>query len=151
MKSLTAWGKLNQQGNSHSLTAHMLDVAACFCAIARVDSVRRALARAAGRPLTEIDLMRLAALAFLHDVGKAKVPVLVINGFSIWDTLSIVEYLAEEYPEVWPSEKNNRAWARSACAEMHSSFFALRNECSMSVGVRVRLHEMSVALKSDIA
>lgn len=82
---------------------------------------------------------------------SAKVPLLVSNEFYIWDTLSIVEYLAEEYPEVWPSEKINRAWARSACAEMHSSFFALRNECSMSVGVRVRLHEMSVALKSDIA
>ncbi len=82
---------------------------------------------------------------------SAKVPVLVSNGFPIWDTLSIVEYLAEEYPDVWPSEKVNRAWARSACAEMHSSFSALRNECSMSVGVRVRLHEMSAALKSDIA
>jgi glutathione S-transferase len=82
---------------------------------------------------------------------SAKMPVLVSNGFSIWDTLSIVEYLAEEYPDVWPSEKINRAWARSACAEMHSSFFALRNECSMSVGVRVRLHQMSAALNSDIA
>jgi glutathione S-transferase len=82
---------------------------------------------------------------------SAKMPVLVSNGFSVWDTLSIVEYLAEEYPDVWPSEKINRAWARSACAEMHSSFFALRNECSMSVGVRVRLHQMSTALHSDIA
>ncbi len=76
MKQINAWGKvLNQQGQSHPLTAHMLDVAACFCAIARVDSVRRALIRAAGRPLTEIDLMRLAALAalaFLHDVGKSQ-------------------------------------------------------------------------------
>jgi glutathione S-transferase len=82
---------------------------------------------------------------------SAKMPVLVSDGFSIWDTLSIIEYLAEDYPEVWPSEKINRAWARSACAEMHSGFFALRNECSMSVGVRVRLHEMGDALKSDIA
>jgi glutathione S-transferase len=82
---------------------------------------------------------------------SAKMPVLVSNGFSIWDTLSIVEYLAEDYSAVWPSEKINRAWARSACAEMHSGFFALRNECSMSVGVRVRLHELSRALKSDIA
>ena len=49
----------------------MLDVAACFCAIAQVDSVRRALVRATGRPLTQIDLMRLAVLAFLHDAGKA--------------------------------------------------------------------------------
>jgi glutathione S-transferase len=82
---------------------------------------------------------------------SAKMPVLVSNGFSIWDTLAIVEYLAEEYEEVWPSEKINRAWARSACAEMHSGFFSLRNECSMSVGVRVRLHEMSGALNADIA
>lgn len=82
---------------------------------------------------------------------SAKMPVLVSNGFSIWDTLSIVEYLAEDYPAVWPSKKINRAWARSACAEMHSGFSALRNECSMSVGVRVRLHEMSSALKADIA
>lgn len=81
---------------------------------------------------------------------SAKMPVLVSNGFSIWDTLSIVEYLAEDYPAVWPSEKINRAWARSACAEMHSGFFALRNECSMSVGVRVRLHERSDALKVDL-
>ena len=71
MKQINAWGKLNQQGQSHPLTAHMLDVAACFFAIAGVDSVRRALVRAAGRPLTAIDLMRLAVLAFLHDVGKA--------------------------------------------------------------------------------
>ena len=53
---------------------------------------------------------------------SAKMPVLVSNGYSIWDTLSIVEYLAEEYPNVWPTEKINRAWARSACAEMHSGF-----------------------------
>jgi len=82
---------------------------------------------------------------------SAKMPVLVSNGFSIWDTLSIIEYLAEDYPAVWPSERINRAWARSACAEMHSGFSALRNDCSMSVGVRVRLHEMSDALNADIA
>ena len=82
---------------------------------------------------------------------SAKMPVLVSHGFSIWDTLAIVEYLAEDHPAVWPAKKINRAWARSACAEMHSGFFALRNECSMSVGVRVRLHERSDALKDDIA
>lgn len=72
MNKLTdPFGKLNDQGQSHPLTAHMLDVAACFYAIAQVKSVRRALVWAAGRPLTEIDLMRLAVLAFLHDVGKA--------------------------------------------------------------------------------
>ena len=82
---------------------------------------------------------------------SAKMPVLETDGFWIWDTLSIIEYLAENCPTVWPSEKFNRAWARSACAEMHSSFSALRNICAMSVGVRVHLHEISDALKSDIA
>lgn len=81
---------------------------------------------------------------------SAKMPVLVSDRFSIWDTLSIIEYLAEDHTEVWPSEKINRAWARSACAEMHSGFFALRNECPMSVGVRVRLHATSDALNADI-
>lgn len=82
---------------------------------------------------------------------NAKMPVLVDNGLLIWDTLSIAEYLAESNPTVWPTEKNNRAWARSACAEMHSGFFTLRNVCAMSVGIRVRLHEVSQALRSDIA
>ena len=49
----------------------MLDVAACFLATAQVCSIRRALERVAGGPLTDLDLIRLTALAFLHDVGKA--------------------------------------------------------------------------------
>lgn len=71
MTTLLAWGKLNQQGEFHPLTAHMLDVAACFLAAVQVTSVRRSLERVAGRSLTELDLTRLTALAFLHDVGKA--------------------------------------------------------------------------------
>lgn len=68
---VSAWGKLNQQGGSHPLTAHMLDVAACFWAVCQTSGVRRALSRVAGRELTELDVMRLTVLAFLHDVGKA--------------------------------------------------------------------------------
>lgn len=71
MKQINAWGKLNREGGSHPLTAHMLDVAACFWAIAQTRGVRRALARVAGRELTDVDMMRLTVLAFLHDVGKA--------------------------------------------------------------------------------
>ncbi len=70
MKQMNAWGKLNE-GSSHPLTSHMLDVAACYYAVAKTKSVRRALERAGGRVLTDLDLMRLAVLAFLHDVGKA--------------------------------------------------------------------------------
>jgi CRISPR-associated endonuclease/helicase Cas3 len=66
-----AWGKLNQKGDSHPLTGHMLDVAACFWAITQTFAVRRALAQVAGQELTDLDFMRLTVLVFLHDVGKA--------------------------------------------------------------------------------
>ena len=65
-----AWGKLSGSV-AHPLTAHMLDVAACFYAISKIESVKRPLERLAKRTLTEIDFQRLSALAFLHDVGKA--------------------------------------------------------------------------------
>lgn len=56
------------------------------------------------------------------------VPVLVDDGFAVWDSLAIVEYLAERFPQqgVWPSGVRDRARARSVCAEMHSGFSALR-------------------------
>jgi glutathione S-transferase len=70
---------------------------------------------------------------------------------TVWDSLAIVEYLAETYPQVWPADKTARAWARCASAEMHSGFQALRNSCSMSCGHRIQLHTMSAALQKDIA
>jgi CRISPR-associated endonuclease/helicase Cas3 len=70
MEQIIAWGKLNK-GDSHPLSAHMLDVAACFLAATETRSIRRALTRAAGRVLTDLDIARLAVLAFLHDIGKA--------------------------------------------------------------------------------
>src|SRR5689334_15576339 len=71
---------------------------------------------------------------------SGKVPCLVDeeNGsLAVWDSLSIVEYLAERHAGVWPSDPNARAWARSAAAEMHSGFSELRNRCSMTCGVRI--------------
>ena len=56
----------------------------------------------------------------------------------VWDSLSIVGYLAEAHPDVWPADRHARTWARSAASEMHSSFFALRNQCGMNVGIRSR-------------
>lgn len=78
------------------------------------------------------------------------VPCLVENGVTVWDSLAIVEYLAEANLQVWPSDWKARAWARSASAEMHSGFSALRNICGMNVGVRVRLHEESPALRANL-
>jgi len=81
---------------------------------------------------------------------NSKVPVLVESDTQIWDSLAITEFLAEHYKDVWPNNSNGRAWARSACAEMHSGFHALRNECSMSIGVRIRRHAISAELLSDL-
>ena len=64
-----------------------------------------------------------------------RVPVLVDEGFSIWDTLAIAEYVAEQHPEknLWPRDVRARARARSVCAEMHSGFGALRSACPMNI------------------
>jgi glutathione S-transferase len=82
---------------------------------------------------------------------SGKVPCLVDARIVVWDSLAIVEYLAERHRGVWPQEAAARAWARSAAAEMHSGFSELRNRCSMSCGVRMRLHETPQALRRDIA
>ncbi|KFA63329.1 hypothetical protein S40285_01855 [Stachybotrys chlorohalonatus IBT 40285] len=57
----------------------------------------------------------------------------------VWDSLAIVEHIADTHPSVWPSAPAARAFARSAAAEMHSGFPAIRDECSMNVGLRINL------------
>ena len=81
------------------------------------------------------------------------VPCLVDNdhNVAVWDSLAIVEYVAETHPNVWPQEREARAWARSASAEMHSSFGALRDESSMNCGDRWAMNELSPGLKSNMA
>ena len=81
---------------------------------------------------------------------SARVPFLEHQGLQVWDSLAIVEYLAERHPQVWPHESPARAYARSAAAEMHSGFATLRNVCGMNCGLRVQLHEVSVALRADV-
>lgn len=80
-----------------------------------------------------------------------KVPLLVHGDLSIWDSLAIAEFLGERHPGVWPAMADARAFARCAAAEMHSGFGTLRNECSMSVGVRIRLHRVSEGLRAELA
>jgi len=89
--------------------------------------------------------------AFRQFSPNGRVPCLVDDGRTVWDSLAIIEYLAESYPNVWPVDRDARAWARCAVAEMHSGFSALRNHCSMSCGVRVVLREMPAALQKDLA
>ena len=82
---------------------------------------------------------------------SGKVPCLRDGATVVWDSLAIAEYLAERHTGVWPADAAARAWARSAAAEMHSGFGVLRQRGSMSVGVRVRLHERPAALDQDLA
>ena len=95
------------------------------------------------------------ALADVNPVGK--VPVLVDEGFAVWDTLAITEYLAERFPEhgVWPQDRQARARARCICAEMHSGFSALRSHCPMNVEaslteIGVRVWGEQAAVRSDV-
>ncbi len=82
-----------------------------------------------------------------------KVPILIDGAITVWDSLAIIEYLAERFPEsgLWPSEPAVRAYARSISAEMHSGFVALRNECPMNLHRPVRSVELSADAKANIA
>jgi len=88
--------------------------------------------------------------AFRAFSPTGKVPCLVDGTTTVWDSLAITEYLAERHAGVWPAEGVARAWARSASAEMHSGFQALRNFCTMNCGLRVRLHSIDATLTRDL-
>lgn len=80
-----------------------------------------------------------------------QVPVLLHEGRTVHDSLGITLYLADRHDGVWPKDPDARAWAQCAVVEMHSGFSALRNDCTMNVGVRVKPKPMSDALKANIA
>lgn len=96
------------------------------------------LLRELGLPFEE-RLVPFHSTPFSTFSPTGRVPCLHDGDIVVWDSLAIVEYVAERAPQVWPEDPAARAWARSACAEMHSSFTALRTRCSMSVGVRIRV------------
>ncbi|MEO7055510.1 MAG: glutathione S-transferase family protein [Caldimonas sp.] len=72
----------------------------------------------------------------LHAIAPTgRVPLLVDDGFAIWDSLAIAEYLAEKFAakRLWPTDRLQRARARSLCAEMHSGFVDLRTHFGMNI------------------
>ncbi|WP_373818117.1 glutathione S-transferase [Glaesserella sp.] len=81
----------------------------------------------------------------------AKIPVLCVEGNMVWDSLAIVEFLAEQYPQVWAEDRFARAWSRSACAEMHSGFEHLRNICNFQPLDRIALAKIPTELEKDLA
>jgi len=89
-------------------------------------------------------------LGFTH---SGKVPVLIDGDVTIWDSLAIIEYVAERFPEarLWPEDRAERAHARSISAEMHSGFAALRNECGLNLHRPVGAIALSGDARADIA
>lgn len=92
----------------------------------------------------------LTRFAAQHQL-PATVPVLAHEGRIIWDSLAILEYLAEQFPQqsLWPHDPALRAMARSASAEMHSGFVALRSEHPMNCH-RIAPMLPSAAVQADL-
>lgn len=86
------------------------------------------------------------------------VPVLLIDGFAVWDTMAIAEALADLHPALalWPRESQQRARARSLAAEMHAGFAALRQHCPMNIEAHLpqigeRLFGSEPGVRRDLA
>src|SRR5271155_6040103 len=84
---------------------------------------------------------------------SGKVPALIDGDVTVWDSLAIIEYLAERFPatRLWPEDRVARAHARSIAAEMHSGFAALRNECGMNLHRPVRAIALSPDARANVA
>ena len=87
---------------------------------------------------------------FKKNSPSGLVPSLEDDQTVVWDSLAITEYLAEQHSQIWPDNKDARAWARCAAAEMHSGFSALRSQCGMNCGLTVQLKSVSTELAADI-
>lgn len=81
-----------------------------------------------------------------------KVPVLLDGDFIVWDSMAILEYLAEKFPQFkgLPDEREDRAMVRSVCAEMHSSFSAMRAELPMNCRKTFSDIKLSSSAREDI-
>ncbi len=82
----------------------------------------------------------------------AKVPVLLHNDITVWDSLAILDYLIEQFPVLpWlPTVAKPRAIARSICAEMHSSFADLRQHMPMNIRTHTLRSEVIPSVQADI-
>jgi glutathione S-transferase len=89
----------------------------------------------------------------LEHSPAGKVPILKDGKATIWDSLAILEYLADKFPDLhlWPKDPAMRAHARSVSAEMHSGFQALRQATPMNLKRVPRPIELNEDVKADVA
>lgn len=80
------------------------------------------------------------------------VPVLEHDGLKIWETLAIIEYVAELHPDkrLWPTDSKERALARAYCSEMATSFRALRNAAPMNLRYPKKKLDVDEDVKANI-
>ena len=83
---------------------------------------------------------------------SGRVPVLQHDGFTIWESLAICEYLAEQFPaaRLWPDDREARARARAVSNEMHASFAELRRLLPMDISRRWPLGTRMAKVAPDI-
>jgi len=82
--------------------------------------------------------------------GNARVPCLHDDGFQVWESIAIAEYLAERYPQMWPADPKARARARSISAEMHAGFVSLRTAMPMNLKLTLKGKTPTPAVQRDI-
>jgi len=109
----------------------------------------------AGIPFKEVRINLRASdmkAQILAHSPAGKVPVLWVGDLMIWDSLAILEFLADRYPEkaLWPEHPAARAVARAASAEMHSGFQPLREHCPMKFLSKEPRSELPEAVDDNI-
>ena len=113
--------------------------------------------KGAGIPFEEVVIPLYTGPAdkqrILDVTPSGKVPALVDGDVTVWDSLAIIEYAAERFPEakLWPQDVAQRAHARSVSAEMHSGFMPLRNECGMNLHRPVKAKALSDDARANVA
>ncbi len=113
--------------------------------------------KGAGIPFEEVVIPLYTGPAdkqrILDVTPSGKVPALIDGEVTVWDSLAIIEYAAERFPEaqLWPTDAGRRAQARSISAEMHSGFMPLRNECGMNLHRPVKAKALSDDARSNVA
>jgi glutathione S-transferase len=85
--------------------------------------------------------------------GAGKVPVLLDGDIRVWESLAILEYLAEKFPAagLWPKQADARAFARAIACEMHAGFLPLRRRLPMNVWRPVKPRELDEGAAADVA
>lgn len=91
--------------------------------------------------------------AILKVTPSGKVPVLIDGGVHVWESLAIIEYLAEKFPEkqIWPKDTKARAHARAIANEMHGGFLPLRQALPMNLSKTFKAPRLSEDVEANIA